>query len=141
MRYAINLNTKTIVDQLPDNATENHKFLVNNGYGLLELENPYKEDGSFRELTKEELAPYVLKSWKKDRQIKLDNLEVSYSDVVYQADETSQDRMARAILNILDGESIKWVAKDNSVQILTKEDLKQIARLAGQAQTEIWIKE
>ena len=69
MKVAVNLNTKTIVDILPDSATENNGFLRNNGYGLLDIESPIleaipQEDGSvktkFRELTKEELKPYLL---------------------------------------------------------------------------------
>ena len=69
MKVAVNLNTKTIVDILPDNADENNGFIRNNGYGLLDIENPIlestaQEDGSveitFRDLTKEELKPYLL---------------------------------------------------------------------------------
>ena len=69
MKVAVNLNTKTIVDILPDNATSSSSFIVNNGYGLLDIENPIlesiaQEDGSvettFRELTNAELAPYLL---------------------------------------------------------------------------------
>ena len=69
MKVAVNLNTKTIVDILPDNATSSSSFIINNGYGLLDIENPIlesteQEDGSvetkFRELTKEELKPYLL---------------------------------------------------------------------------------
>lgn len=62
MKLAINLTTKTIIDILPDNATENHKFLVNNGYRLLEIDNPYNEDGSFITLTDEHLKPFLLES-------------------------------------------------------------------------------
>ena len=69
MKVAVNLNTKTIVDILPDGADENNGFLRNNGYGLLDIENPIlsyteKEDGSieakFRELTNAEVSPYLL---------------------------------------------------------------------------------
>lgn len=69
MKVAINIQTKKIIDVMPDNADENNGFLRNNGYGLLDIENPIlesivQEDGSmattFRELTKEELKPYLL---------------------------------------------------------------------------------
>ena len=69
MKVAVNLKTKTIVDILPDSADVNNGFLKNNGYGLLDIENPIlesteQEDGSmeitFRELTKEELKRYLL---------------------------------------------------------------------------------
>lgn len=60
MKLAINLTTKTIIDILPDNATDNNKYLINNGYRLLELDNPYNEDGSFVELTDEHLKTFAL---------------------------------------------------------------------------------
>ena len=50
--------TKTIVDILPDSATDSHKFLVNNGYKLLEVEEPMI-DGEFRDLTDDELLPIL----------------------------------------------------------------------------------
>lgn len=69
MKVAVNIQTKKIIDILPYSATENNGFLRNNGYGLLDVESPIleaipQEDGSmettFRELTKEELKPYLL---------------------------------------------------------------------------------
>ena len=56
MKVAVNTTTKTIVDILPDSATESHKFLVNNNYKLLDVENPMI-GGEFRELTYDELLP------------------------------------------------------------------------------------
>ena len=139
MKYLVNTKTKQI---LKEAKSIGQKWVDSQSdYEFLELDNAVLEDGSFRGLAEEELAPYALKAWKEERQIKLGNLEVSYNDVIYQADEVSQGRMNRAIVNLLDDETINWVAKDNSIQVLTKSDLKQIARLAGQAQTAIWIKE
>lgn len=62
MKLAINMITKTIVDILPDSATKTHKYLINNGYKLLELGNPYNEDGSFVKLTDEHLKPLLNES-------------------------------------------------------------------------------
>ena len=62
MKVAINLTTKTIVDILPDNAINSHKYLTNNGYRLLELDNPYNEDGSFVKLTDDMLKPFMLET-------------------------------------------------------------------------------
>ncbi len=83
MKVAVNLNTKTIVDILPDSATENNGFIRNNGYGLLDIESPIleaipQEDGSvettFRELTKEELKPYLLISINADYESSITSL-------------------------------------------------------------------
>ncbi len=69
MKVAVNIQTKKIVDLLPDNAIANTPFIINNGYVMLDIENPIanhieNEDGTisttFRELTKEELKPYLL---------------------------------------------------------------------------------
>lgn len=82
MKVAVNLNTKTIVDLLPDSATANTPFLINNGYIMLDIENPISnhienEDGTisttFRELTKEELLPYTKESVYK----RIEELEIS----------------------------------------------------------------
>lgn len=148
MKVAVNLNTKTIVDILPDSADENNGFLRNNGYGLLDIENPIlnyieKEGGSieakFRGLTDEELAPYLNAENKKTRAVLVGNIEVTYQGIVYQGDETSQDRMSRAINGLPDDTTtISWRAKDNSSQELNRLDLKEILFLAGQEQTRIW---
>ena len=61
MKVAVNTTTKAIVDILPDNATNSNKFLVNNGYSLLDVSEPMLEDGTFRELTNTELAPILAK--------------------------------------------------------------------------------
>ena len=76
--------------------------------------------------------------WKQERQVKADNLEVIYNEVVYQGDELSQTRMARAIAVMNDIETTQWVAKDNSIQVLNKADLLVILKEAGIKQTLIW---
>lgn len=148
MKVAVNLNTKTIVDILPDNATSNSGFLINNGYIMLDIENPVssyieKEDGTieavFRELLESELLPFTLKEKKELRTTLVESIEVEYNGVIYQGDEKSQDRMSRAINGLSDDTTtISWKAKDNSSQELTRLDLKEIIFLAGQEQTKIW---
>ena len=92
------------------------------------------------ELNKQKLLKKTIK-WKKERQTKVDNIEVTYNNIVYQGDEISQTRMARAIMALPDDTTtINWVAKDNSVQKLTRVDLKAILLDAGSQQTQIWNK-
>lgn len=75
MKVAINLNTKTIMDILPDNATSDNGFLKSNGYVLLDIENAVtnyveNEDGTitavFRALTDAELAPFMISDTNSD---------------------------------------------------------------------------
>ena len=87
-------------------------------------------------LAKQKQAEY--QSWKSERQNKVDNLEVIYNEVVYQGDELSQTRMARAVSVMDDSETTQWVAKDNSIQTLNKADLSAILKEAGIKQTLIW---
>ena len=82
---------------------------------------------------------YILLQIKSNRTTLVENIEVEYNGVVYQGDETSQDRMSRAINGLPnDTTTISWKAKDNSSQELNRLDLKEILFLAGQEQTRIW---
>lgn len=81
---------------------------------------------------------YEYNQWKAERQSKVDNIEVELNGVVYQGDETSQTRVARAVSAMEDTDTTMWVAKDNSVNELSKADLKYILKEAGIKQTLIW---
>ena len=75
---------------------------------------------------KEERADYVSK------------IIVEVDGMKFDGDETSQDRMARSIVALNDGETVQWVLADNTIAQVTKEQLRQALRLAGEAQTAIW---
>ena len=103
-----------------------------NSYSIWdEVNKAWIEDTNLKKL-------YVYTVWKSERQNKVDNLEVVYMGIVYQGDELSQTRMARAIAVMDDTETTKWVAKDNSIQTLNKADLSAILKEAGIKQTLIW---
>lgn len=76
--------------------------------------------------------------FKKTRQQQVDNIEVTYNGNIYQGDETSQNRMTRAILAMTDTEVIPWVTKDNKNVNLSKVDLSSILKQAGIIQTSLW---
>ncbi len=59
----------------------------------------------------------------------------------YQGDETSQTRMARAIIALGTGlaPSVTWVLADNTVVQATAAELTEALVLAGQAQAAIWV--
>lgn len=81
---------------------------------------------------------YKYNQWKAERQLKVDNIEVELNGVIYQGDETSQTRIARAVSVMEDTDTTMWVAKDNSVNELSKADLKYILKEAGIKQTLVW---
>lgn len=88
--------------------------------------------------TSEEIQQGLYNQWKAERQSKVDNIEVELNSVIYQGDETSQTRLSRAVSVMEDTDTTMWVAKDNSVNELSKADLKYILREAGIKQTLIW---
>lgn len=58
---------------------------------------------------------------------------------VFDADETSQGRMARAILVLSDSDSVNWVLNDNTVIDASKAELTEALALAGAAQAALWV--
>ena len=58
---------------------------------------------------------------------------------VFDGDETSQTRMARAISVLNDGENTPWVLHDNTAILATKEELKEALKMAGMAQSDLWV--
>jgi len=79
-------------------------------------------------------------------QFKLDRAEAmrsltvtTQSGWVFDADETSQTRMSRAITIMNDVETTVWVLADNTPIQATKAELKEALRLAGEAQAALWV--
>lgn len=59
---------------------------------------------------------------------------------VFDADEESQNRMARAILSLQMNEVLttEWILSNNATVTVTVAELGEALRLAGQEQTKIW---
>jgi hypothetical protein len=81
----------------------------------------------------------IVAAIKAERTARLESLSVEYGGVIYDADETSQTRMARAIAALPEGETISWRARDNLFYSLGSNDLRSILALAGVKQTELWV--
>jgi thioredoxin-like negative regulator of GroEL len=101
---------------------------VNGEYFIRQIAPPTEEEIAAEELAKAkaERAEYVAK------------LVVTVDDLQFDGDETSQDRMARSCVALNEGETVQWVLADNTIAQVTKEQLRQALRLAGEAQTAIW---
>lgn len=84
------------------------------------------------------LAPYNRTLFKKLRAEKVANITVDVDDMVFDGDETSQQRMARSILVMNDTEQITWILSDNTPAQVTKAQLELALRKAGEAQTQLW---
>tara|TARA_Y100000780_G_scaffold186390_1_gene172910 strand:+ start:15094 stop:15720 length:627 start_codon:yes stop_codon:yes gene_type:complete len=84
------------------------------------------------------LAPYARTIFKLNRQKLLDTLTVEVDGMVFDGDEISQGRMARAAFTMSEGESIGWVLANNEQVIVTKAQFALALRLAGTKQAQIW---
>ena len=56
----------------------------------------------------------------------------------FDGDETSQNRMARAISSMDEGETVMWILADNTVALIGRGELKEALRMAGSEMTQIW---
>ena len=99
---------------------------------------PTPEDPEY-EPTPEELEQLAREAFKAERQIAVDNIKVVVGGKVFDGDETSQTRMARAIVAMEEGELVQWVLANNETVMVAKAQLKEALRLAGAAQTAVWV--
>lgn len=77
--------------------------------------------------------------WKAERLERVNAIVVEVNGLRFDGDEESQNRMARAVAaadRLLD--AVEWTLADNTVAVVTVQELKAACRLAGEAQTAIW---
>lgn len=91
------------------------------------------------EPTPEELEHLAREAFKAQRQILVDNIKVVVGGKVFDGDEMSQTRMARAAVVMTDEETTKWVLANNDDVMVTKAELLEALRLAGEEQTRLWV--
>ena len=146
MLVVIEIETKEILRIITDNEEYNIIDFYNRGKIIADIPDPVKclefKNGKnkliFREILSDEFKTSTYFVFKEIISILIKNIEVSYKGILYQGDETSQDRISRAINGLPnDVTTISWKAKDNSSQELTRLDLKEILFLAIQEQTRI----
>lgn len=125
--------------------------------GITELAEPvapadYSDDTYFRNESDE--APYVtytkrpedqlvaiaLAKAKAQRIVEVDSITIEVDGMVFDGDEAAQTRMARAITALNPTEETLWVLSDNTPTMVTREQLQAALRLAGAAQTAIWVR-
>jgi hypothetical protein len=86
------------------------------------------------------LRQTALKRAKSARARELAALKVEHNGAVYDGDETSQSRIARAIAALAAKDKIEWRAADNNFVELAKSDLVAILAKCVVAQTALWQK-
>lgn len=91
------------------------------------------------EKTADEVAIEEMIKAKTERADYVSKIVVEVDGMKFDGDETSQDRMARSVVALNDdSETVQWVLADNTIAQVTRVQLKQALRLAGEAQTAIW---
>lgn len=95
--------------------------------------------------TPEELAQETMAKAKADRAEAVARITVEVDGMIFDGDETAQDRMTRAITmytssGLPPDTTTEWVLADNTVANVTVNQLAQALLLAGQNQTELWTK-
>ena len=128
------------------------EFHISKGYKEVPTENILtKEDGSYYEYYNEDLTPDLDKiqagvdkqihaEWKVERAKLVDELVVDTDVGSWDANEVAQGRMSRAILSMNADDTTTWVMADNAIVDVTQAELSEALKLAGQAQTAVWVK-
>lgn len=103
------------------------------------------EDGQRRyqivavpEPTAEDLAEQALARAKAERAAAVSQIVVAVDGMQFDGDETSQERMARAVMVLADGETMPWVLYDNTIAQVSRAQMQQALKLACEAQTALW---
>ena len=118
--------------------------------GLIEMpsEQPgpaYKAVSGRWVLDTEKEAEVAMSEAKTERTDAVSKITVEVDGMVFDGDETAQDRMARAITMFTSSglpadTTTSWVLADNTVASVSITQLTQALLLAGQKQTELWTK-
>ena len=80
--------------------------------------------------------------WKAERELTVSRITVTtQTGNTFDGDETSQGRMARAIISLEaePGTTTTWVLADNTVVQVDATEMREALKLAGLAQTAVWV--
>lgn len=117
----------------------------NSNKAIILDQGEYYEVVSLPEKTAEELANEAMLKAKTERSDAVSRITVEVDGMTFDGDETSQDRMTRAITmftssGLPEDTTTSWVLADNTVAQVTIGQLTQALLLAGKKQTELWTK-
>lgn len=86
-----------------------------------------------------EQAKADYEAWKVERQARVEALVVDVDGLMFDGDEASTRRMADVIAAADDlADATEWTLADNSVAVVTVQQIKQALRLSTEARTAIW---
>jgi hypothetical protein len=85
------------------------------------------------------LLPYLIAGFKGKRDKAMETVTVEVDGLVYNGDETSQNRMVRAIVVLTGSQKVPWTLADNTTVEVTQTQLKKALVKAGQIQAAMWV--
>lgn len=98
------------------------------------------EAGNAPVLNFNDVPQITLAAAKAQREAALAALKVTtQAGRTYDADETSQNRIARSLQGLDAGQGIQWVLADNTIATIPKEELEEVMHLAVVATAAIWV--
>lgn len=126
----------------------NFGYFPPSGYVKMEGDRPslaHKAQGGFWVLDEAKAAELKMSEAKTDRAGEVSRITVEVDGMTFDGDETSQNRMARKVLSaqlsgIQMSEKTDWVLADNTIASVSYEQLARACALAGQKQSELWVK-
>lgn len=124
---------------------DNEKLYKKFGFELRDIEESEKGGwylkGEAPTYTEEEIIDKEFIENKKSRDEELKQLTVTYDNITVQADEVSQNRIARVISALPRKDSkVSWLDVDNNIVEVSKEQLEYLLREAIQLTEYIWLK-
>lgn len=128
-----------LYEEIPDPAPPSAVQAYPDEYYINEIDDaPYFV---YTKKSPEQIEQLKRQKAKQEREVNVSNIKVSISPtLVFDGDERSQDRMARAIISMKDTDKISWVLHNNTVAQVTKAELQEALRLAGLKMAELWVK-
>lgn len=101
--------------------------------------NRWLTDGGVHSEQELKTSEQLYIEWKSQRELAVSWIMVEVDGLEFDGDEDSQNRMARAVA-AADSlqETTEWTMADNTVAVVTVQQLKAACRLAGEEQTRIW---
>jgi hypothetical protein len=125
----------TDINDVPDNA----RSIVINGEEILCFFDDDQEVINMRKYEADELRMHQRILAKQQRVSAVQRIVVTTSSGnTFNADELSQQRMARSIIVMSDTDTIQWTLADNTIATVNKSELMEALKLAGIKQTELW---
>jgi len=112
--------------------------IVTNHVGLTKInETQFKSKLAIKNMPTTE---QLYKQAKNDKILAVSQITVTTtSGKVFDGDEISQNRMARAVTASNAGDTTQWILADNTQATVTHEELKEALLLAGEATIKIWM--